>query len=399
MRIESVLRRLAERSDDPGALRSAARDFGDELPRRRMDVLRQFRAGVAAVRRGKTGWLAGYLEALTDVGASYEAALAEEQDEDAAEQFARRPHYVGILGALRDAGTLSQVDLGRRLGKSEGVISRHLSELRDAGLVEIAQVEKADGRAKLNRLTLRGERTVDRIRQRDLALPASETALLDYAVSFVAGVLFEGLESAEILKKETREAFERRSLDPKLVASTLARIAQKQGLLKTVSGPELEPADLGTPALVELALRSALHRDAVPFFWHELKEQAPVTRTCCLVRPSAATEGLWKEFLLRSETSERGWVGQGSRTLSRADLSGDAISLPVPAGDFVLLYDSAPLFQKEMQDLELLRSLGARAKPAIVLTDHLDPSPNDSVAKRLALGPAFERFEREHAAA
>lgn len=74
---ESVAKLLA---GHPAELGRLARNLGHELPRKRLQILAEFRAILADARpTGRSdGYLHGYLEALADVAAAYSAAIEPE---------------------------------------------------------------------------------------------------------------------------------------------------------------------------------------------------------------------------------------------------------------------------------------------------------------------------------
>ncbi len=79
MNLQTTIRRLSEKSDGE-ELRRAARDVGHELPRKRIQLLSQFRTSLDGVDlTGVDDFVVGYRSALADVVAAYEAAVAAEE--------------------------------------------------------------------------------------------------------------------------------------------------------------------------------------------------------------------------------------------------------------------------------------------------------------------------------
>jgi hypothetical protein len=83
MKIGKVISRLASDSSDPDELRRVARALGNELPRNRVERLREFRSQLACVAIGsqaeanidEVSYATGYVAGLSDVSTEYEVAV------------------------------------------------------------------------------------------------------------------------------------------------------------------------------------------------------------------------------------------------------------------------------------------------------------------------------------
>ena len=89
MKVNKVAARISSASCNPQELRRVARALGSELPHRRVDTLRQFRASmsrlpVSATARGadldETSYAAGYVHSMLDISAEYESSIDQQQE-------------------------------------------------------------------------------------------------------------------------------------------------------------------------------------------------------------------------------------------------------------------------------------------------------------------------------
>lgn len=157
MKVEKVLSRLGRAPEAVEELRAAGQALGDELPRRRLDVLRAFRAGLARLPALAPSFARGYLLALADVAAAYDAAV-EEAHTEAEIAAALSPLAAEVLVGLSQRPTLPK-ELAGALHKDPPAVSRTLAKLHQAHLVQDYVITGGgDGRVRPQRLTLLGQR-------------------------------------------------------------------------------------------------------------------------------------------------------------------------------------------------------------------------------------------------
>lgn len=123
-------------------------------------VFRNFEAELARVPVD-SDWSRVYMLALTDVVSALVNRVEEELVDERAAQLARR--FREYLPALSQ-GSRTQTQLAEMLEKDPGQVSRELTSLREAGLVEAFAVD--DKRERPQRLTLRGRHALAEQQQR-----------------------------------------------------------------------------------------------------------------------------------------------------------------------------------------------------------------------------------------
>lgn len=87
MKVPKVVARFSKAPRDPSELRRVARSLGSELPRQRVETLREFRAamtrtpvaertdGTSQMAVDRTSYAVGYLDSMMDVTAEYESIM------------------------------------------------------------------------------------------------------------------------------------------------------------------------------------------------------------------------------------------------------------------------------------------------------------------------------------
>jgi DNA-binding transcriptional ArsR family regulator len=162
---QSDLHHLVRETPNRVELGQIARELGYFLPRASLPELRSYRAEVAEVRdhpemeRPEKAFVQGVLFTMGEVCASYESEIqAEAERRQTAAYGAEKPLHNALLHRIF-AGTTSPSDLAEALGKDHGQISRALTELRSAGLIELVTPSRlGDQRKRFYRLTTEGLR-------------------------------------------------------------------------------------------------------------------------------------------------------------------------------------------------------------------------------------------------
>jgi DNA-binding MarR family transcriptional regulator len=144
----------------------AARDVGHELPRRRADVLNEFRRGLTdiAQRSADDLYLKGFCDALEHVTASFLAESAHDEDLSRAKAVVEaKPRWAKVLRALAEGHGLPR-DIAEASGIAPSSVTRTLQELEDASLVERPPPsQEADGRQRPCVLTSLGDELARRL--------------------------------------------------------------------------------------------------------------------------------------------------------------------------------------------------------------------------------------------
>lgn len=139
--------------------RLLALELGGELSRAERQRVAETRAALGEWSESQ-GWEQGYRAALLDMLEGLDTALAEQEDEEAAESLAVSRGWRRLLPELA-ARSMKPSELATRCDMDLAQVSRLLSELREAGLAETAP--GLDARTRPHRLTLRGQRLWTRL--------------------------------------------------------------------------------------------------------------------------------------------------------------------------------------------------------------------------------------------
>lgn len=372
MKVGATLRRV--RSGEAGALRQAARDLGHELPRKRIETLREFRAGLASVPETANDWAKGYKAALADLATAYEAAVEPELDLEEAERVVRaRKGFARILSSV-GAGVSRPSELARAAAMDAGQVSRALGELRAANLVEDAPA--ADARSRPVRLTLLGERLLRRLEPQ--APPREAEAILTAAITLFAHLATERRIRRAYLENIAAERLGPSGISPQQLVALLARLATERALVSEIDGMYVA-TEIGAEAQVGADLELALRDDKLPLPLKAIIDRVPAG--AALFVRCGKLRDVWNLALER-----HGAHFAEARTIDWPDLKVGAIPLPPAGHPLVLVYDSLPLLASDGQEAPpSMRTLIERAQhrlvfstPGAELPDSFEAIPVDS---------------------
>lgn len=168
MKLEKIRARLQEAlAGDLNELHRLARDLGHELPRKRLEALGYFRFTIATNEPPTDQYVKGFLDALCDVAAAYEAAVKPEIEEQEAVNFLRERGFVQLVLALSER-TYATAEF---LQTYECLLAKtapgSLKEMQDmlGVLCQLGLVETF-GSLPHYRFTLREERVVERLKNK-----------------------------------------------------------------------------------------------------------------------------------------------------------------------------------------------------------------------------------------
>lgn len=330
MKIEKTLERLRDRE----LLEQAARDIGHELPRRRLDVLSDFRARAADLP-DEDEYTQGYRAALLDLVAAYERAVEPAVELDvAAEQVLRRENDRRVLEHLARAPALPH-ELAGALGVDRSTVTRVLQRLRMFHLAEELPSRFGDGRHRLHRLTEQGETLHDRLQRR---LPPVVKRAVGLAAAFFGRLIAEGRVTLPAIERSARALGEEAGVEASVLARELVTEAARLGLVRKVEASVCVRTDLAADSPVSRMLdRAIAAAPRLPGFLEALVAQLP-RETCLYVR--SASYDRWRVLLELLELPF-----QVATALEPADRW--MTPAPLDAGATVLLYDSVPLLRTE----------------------------------------------------
>ncbi|WP_164010977.1 MarR family transcriptional regulator [Pyxidicoccus trucidator] len=356
MKLDKVARKLSSGQLTEEALRMFARDVGHELPHHRLETLKGFRELLARAAIGPSfAWGSGYRAALLDMVASFESAVCARQDRQSAELLLRhRSAWREVLHALRD-GPLTQKELAAALGNMDkGQMSRTLSEMRDAALVEVFACAEGD-RSRPHQLTPLGKRLLEQHDSSELS--ERDEALLRFAVTFIGLSVMEGRALTGELDAVCRRAVrpEAARVVPRKAAHFLETEVQRLGVYSRGGDAVPAVAPRASIFLEGLFNRWSSHEEAPPPFWQDILRRLPGPQTPLLVR--AARPGHWQRLLVQKPWGAQ--VPAESRVFSGVDLQHGLFD--PPERGFVLVYESLALRTLDLSQGGLLRELERRA--------------------------------------
>lgn len=157
--IKEQLRNIVARPESREALEVLVRDVGDELPRRRLPLLREFRAEAAAAcdllarqGRAETAFQQDVLRALIELCAAYDAAVTARKDRIALRRRVQKEPFRSVLRELldREQGVSGAAESRK---PPEAEVASALQSLVGWGLAEAVPAQGADPRAAEYRLT------------------------------------------------------------------------------------------------------------------------------------------------------------------------------------------------------------------------------------------------------
>lgn len=165
MKLDKVLTRFAASSHDVVELRRLARALGSELPRERLDVLRNFRHDVAHLAQFETApgdadspsYASGYVAGMLDVVAEYETCVRQREDTWMVDSMMLHRDRQRVLMALRK-GPSSPAELAVELGLEYPLIARLMNDLSASGLVRPHSFAGGESGPEAYRLTNQGRR-------------------------------------------------------------------------------------------------------------------------------------------------------------------------------------------------------------------------------------------------
>lgn len=180
-------------------LRELAEELAHELTRRRPGTLRSWQSKVARAAAGASDSFArGYLEAVADVAAHFEAALSPLLEEESLARWVRRQEWVlPYLLTLRGGAHLPS-EVASQRNDDPALVSRRLARLREAGLVETEAAGSQDGRTRPHHLTLKGEELAARV---SVELPAETAQVIRAVVELVRLLTVSSGASAPFLQE------------------------------------------------------------------------------------------------------------------------------------------------------------------------------------------------------
>jgi len=164
MTLEDLLNELERAPGDARLLRALGGALGVEMSKRRLGRLEPALRALARTSKNEHTYEGGYTTAIADVVGAFQAVLAAEAEEVDMAALARQSPYAEVLFALAE-GHQTATAIAVRLGKNKSSASRALASLREAGLVTVYAGPDTDERLRPHRLTLRGERVVELMRQ------------------------------------------------------------------------------------------------------------------------------------------------------------------------------------------------------------------------------------------
>ncbi len=329
MKVKKVLTRFASAPEDKREMRRVARALGNELPRHRLDILQQFRAGLARVTIDGDTYGAGYIAGMLDVTAEYEVFVRQARDDRELSAMALREDWRDVLRALAEGPRLPS-DLANRLGKDRPTLTRILKRLRTAGLVEAYAKEGLDGRMRPHRVTMQGRRLLDKLGGDRSGNSAGVERGIAAAVSLFQHMLGQPRSGESALLGLLDGIFASRD-QSRAALETWVDAVKKAGL---VAEGQL-PVDAGTEAT-----ESPLW-ERIPSILSELGERRdddlPV-----YVRTDDPAWGAWAYALQNRD----------STGLSRTIVKGDILSHSVkpPDQSFALLYDNPDTIRADQKE-------------------------------------------------
>lgn len=295
MKTDWVIERLEGARGDARALREVARDLGWEMPRRRREVLADYRRRAARLPRAGDAYAQGFRDALLELVTAFQRAIDEDEDRDQAVQLAVKRSWLPILRHLMDApSTPSQ--LARTLGKDISRISVLLKEIRGAGLAEsVDPGVDADGRSKLHLLTPRGLDVV-----RALDLPSWVEPSLDLTVECIRRLLLAGSLHRRALEEMAERALGPLGVEPEAVARRLLERCDAERVLVEAAGRWV-PSPTAREVRAQIK-RAVAEPDFEPSFMRTLERNATARSLPLVVRASEAAP--WNVFLAKGHRRE-----------------------------------------------------------------------------------------------
>jgi DNA-binding MarR family transcriptional regulator len=384
MNLSKIIKRLWAAPQDPRELRRVARALGQELPRARLSQLRDFRAEIGRLWSGtptpgrEHEYASGYVACMVDVTAEYEVTLRQHEDEHEYQNAAQHEGWRDMLLLLRNGPMLPSA-IAEQLGVDRSTVTRSLSRMRAAGVVEVANGDSLDGRTRPHRMTLAGQRLLGRLQQ---SMPQDVRRGIRLAVSLISHVMKHSTSAANELENlALAELGDAQNATQAIEAWTEA--STEHGLLHDIRA---YVSDAHEPAGATAAEPPQLSSNAP---W----QRAPLV--LAHVQPGPAQDSV----PLYVRTSNDAWPAwayalsqENGNHQSRAIVDRDIRTRTIQPPDqpFRLVYDDPSAISQDRDD-PTMRELIARADEKFVVAysdDELDGVPTDFVAIPMAAGDA-----------
>jgi DNA-binding MarR family transcriptional regulator len=338
MKLDRTLMRLS--STDGATLARAARDLAHELPRRRVDVLGQFRAALAGLVREEPSptaeeqYASGYRAALAEIAAAYQEAIEpQERERELARTIRSRANWPELISVLQ-ARPQTPTELGRALRVDKAVVSRVLRDLKQLRLIEDVPLrEGEDARNRPVALTPLGERV--RLQIGDVLVPLLQPALRAFASVF-GRILTERRITSTEMKAVTKGIAHEDESEP--LSKLFSDIAREKAIA-TLDGDVLVGTEVGTERSLCEQLDEALQGSLDVPVLNQLESET-VGSSCIYIR-CAKTRERWDQL---SGTRPK---LAGIWTIDPGDMTVQMI--PDPKPNSVLLYESPALLAADAE--------------------------------------------------
>lgn len=383
MNLRKIIKRLWSAPEDPQELQRVARALGQELPRARLSHLRDFRAEIGRLwtrtqQAPGGGYASGYLACMTDVTAEYEVALRQHEDEQEYRSAALREGWRDVLALLRDGPMLPSA-IADRLGVDRSSVTRALSRMRTAGVVEVAPGDPLDGRTRPHRITWAGQRLLDGWQQ---TLSQDVQLGIRVAVSLITQVMRHPISGADELEAAALAELGDREIAARAV-EVWTDVFTEHGLLHDIRAQASDALESAGMALTEPPrLSSNAPWQRAPLVLARVQPGPEQDSVPLYVRTTNDAWPAWA-YALTQDSSH----GQ-SRAIADRDIR--TRSIQPPDQPFRLIYDDPSAISSDSND-PAMRELMARADEKFVVAysaDELEGVPTDFVAIAMSAGDA-----------
>lgn len=336
-----------------------SRDVARTITGRDVGELQEFKAELAKGQGSADRFAAGYREALFDILSAFETELVEEGRTSAAASEAVRPDLQKIL-TLLEKRSLRPTDLVDETNKKMPVVSRHLRELRELGLVEVWAADAESARERPHRLTQRGHAVLARLPP----LPARPR--LRPQVSWLRACLASvstAWRQGRLLPIDVEQHLidlDAKGGRPEEFASHFFAAARESGLFEHEEGTALVWRSRATE-LVSRQLDSTLLCERRPSAIDLLVKACGSTRNCLLVAPK--TYGQWERARARfpDELSEM-------LTIGLPELEMRPVLRQLRPLNWIAVYEDADLAREGSRFREFIEALPTPARTAALCT-------------------------------
>jgi hypothetical protein len=348
MKPERLLRHLRAGAADKRSLHDAGALVGNELPRRRVEVLQQARAALARFDLPeKESYAAGYAAALADVVAAFEVATSQDREVATNADALVRSGVRDVIGIMREGVELPSA-IAERLGKPREVVSRTLSQMRESGLAEdFDPPAGSDQRMRPHRLTARGEGLADQLPSTFPDGTARGIAFSVRAFGRLARVATTTKTGIEELATDVFQGV----LTARGAAQAFVESASAEGVIETKGDSiSLLPSRADEQARLVDLIERACNDDQSALL--ERLRQVVDGGLHLLVRPNATSKRSWRLLLATTRSGVWGKI----RVVERPELD------PMEAGQrFAVLYDHVTALTEDEENAAVSK-LYARAE-------------------------------------